>query len=90
MRHRVSSLQGLRDYDGNQLAPEFRPLVHLSEEVIQAVEETLSPELTTVELTDDEIDALVSFLKALTSPSAREQAGEIPESVPSGLPIVAP
>ena len=34
--------------------------------------------------------AFVAFLKALTSPSARQLKGVAPDAVPSGLPMVAP
>jgi cytochrome c peroxidase len=90
IRHKISPLEGLRNYDGSQIDSEFRPFVHLSEDVVRQVEETLSPELLTVDLADGEVSDLVAFLKALTSPSARDFEGEIPSRVPSGLPIVGP
>lgn len=39
------------------------------------------------DLSDDDIDALVSFLTSLTGKAAREQRSRVPDSVPSGLPV---
>ena len=39
------------------------------------------------DLSDDDIDALVSFLTSLTGKAAREQGSRVPVSVPSGLPV---
>ena len=44
-------------------------------------------ELTPIELSDEEVDALVAFLGALTDPSSTELASVVPEEVPSGLPV---
>jgi hypothetical protein len=40
-----------------------------------------------VQLTDAEMDSLMAFLHALTSPSALDLSHTIPASVPSGLPV---
>ena len=40
-----------------------------------------------VSLSDEDIRDLVAFLGALTDPAALDLRGEIPSSVPSGLPV---
>ena len=60
-------------------------------EILEDVKSTLSPKaLETPELNADEFDALMAFLKSLTSPTARDLEHTIPESVPSGLKMVLP
>ncbi len=44
-------------------------------------------QLDPVRLTDDQVDDLVAFLKALTDPRSRDQSNLIPSRVPSGLPV---
>ena len=39
------------------------------------------------DMSDEEIDHLMAFLDALTSPSAVDLSHLVPESVPSGLPV---
>jgi hypothetical protein len=39
---------------------------------------------------DREIEALLAFLRSLTSPSAGSLAHLVPESVPSGLALIDP
>ena len=49
---------------------------------------SLAPELKEgMELTENEIEQLVSFLKALTDPNASDLRHLIPEKVPSGLEL---
>jgi len=91
VRHQLSPGSELDNYDAGQLEPEFRGAVHHSKEVIKLVKKTMAPEhkLPTFS-SDGEVSDLVEFLKALTSPSARDLGSTIPESVPSGLPMVLP
>src|SRR6056297_2837796 len=71
--------------------PEFRGGVHADAEVIKMVKKTMPAELKIpTYFTDQEVDDLVVFLKALTSPSARNLEDTVPESVPSGLEMVLP
>ena len=56
-------------------------LVPISAQVLQ----TLDPRLDNVFHFD--VDEVVEFLGALTSPSARRLSELVPSSVPSGLPI---
>jgi cytochrome c peroxidase len=74
------------------------PTVRTSEKDIELVLGTLDPELRDIQLTNDEVDAIMSFLKALTSPDVRLQEGilsgrlrrTIPDTVPSELPVSFP
>ena len=91
VRHKTDIRTYLRSYDYTQIRPEFQRLVHHDPERLAVVEMTLSPILADgVDLTDQEIDDIVAFLKALTSPSARDLAHTRPDSVPSGLEIPNP
>jgi len=47
-----------------------------------------SSNLPDVDLSDMEIEQLVSFLKALTDESARDRSSEVPETVLSGIKVV--
>ncbi len=90
IRHHLDPIGHLEDYDKSQLEPEFRGAVHDDEKILKDVKKTLSDKVPSPELTDEEIDLLVEFHEALTAPSARDLRHTIPESVPSGLKMVAP
>lgn len=45
-------------------------------------------ELAPQRLTDHEVGSLLSFLESLTDPRSLELASEVPDRVPSGLPVV--
>ena len=67
------------------LALFFVPLLSIHHpEVFDDMLATLDPVAPTEELTESEIQALVSFLEALTDPAAT-QLDVTPNSVPSGL-----
>ncbi len=91
VRHQLSPGTELDNYDAGQLEPEFRGAVHNSSEVVKLVKKTMNAEHKIPSYyTDEEVSDLVEFLKSLTSPSARNLESTIPESVPSGLPMVLP
>jgi len=91
VKHHLNPVQGLREYDEKQLEPEFRGAVHNDQKTIKDVMKTMPPELKLPSyLEENEIDDLVAFLKALTSPQARDLSSTIPDSVPSGLEMVLP
>lgn len=91
IRHKNHTKLALWNYDITQLRPEFQVQVHRRPESFEAVEATLSPLLQEpLELTDQEVEDLVAFLKSLTSPSARDLSHIVPESVPSGLLVEIP
>jgi hypothetical protein len=46
--------------------------------------------LNGVVLTDDLVDKLVVYMRALTDPAARDMSKSVPKRVPSGLPVDRP
>ncbi|MDF1810685.1 MAG: cytochrome c peroxidase [Verrucomicrobiales bacterium] len=91
VRHHLNPVYHLENYDVKRLEPEFRGAVHNSREIIEDVKKTMPVELKMpTYLTDAEVDQLLAFLRALTSPSALNLDHTIPESVPSGLKLVDP
>jgi cytochrome c peroxidase len=88
LRHYNDVPQELRTYDVSQLAPALRDTYHGSAATIAAVLETLDFRLRVpLQLTEDELRDLASFLRSLTDPSARDLGSLIPARVPSGLPV---
>lgn len=91
VRHHLDPVSSLENYDRAQLEPEFRGAVHDEPKILKDVKKTLSPLLKEpASLTDAEVADLVAFLKSLTAPGARDLRHLIPESVPSGLKMIAP
>jgi cytochrome c peroxidase len=88
VRHYDDVPAALRDYDASQLPPRFRDLHHGDDRTVEAVLSTLDGRLQRrLDLTDEEVEALVAFLKSLTDPSARDLGSLTPAAVPSGLPV---
>jgi hypothetical protein len=72
----------------NQLPAELRPLYHGDAATTSAVLQNLDFRVQRFEpFTDAEMRDLVTFLKSLTDPAARDLASVAPASVPSGLPV---
>lgn len=89
VRHHLNPTAALQNYDPAHLKPELEETCQVDEATIRAILETLDPlAQAAIELSDSEIEALVAFLEALTSPSAVDLSANIPESVPSGLPVL--
>jgi len=89
VRHHLDPSTSLRSYDANQLAPELRGMFHGEEETIGAVLSNLDPLVATPRyLSDAEVHQIMEFLAALTDPAAVDLSDQVPESVPSGLPVV--
>ena len=80
--------KALREYDPAQLPADVRPSYHGDAATIGAVLATLDGRLQQpLQLNAGEIHDLVTFLKALTDPAARDLRALIPQRVPSGLPV---
>jgi cytochrome c peroxidase len=91
VRHHLDPEGSLDRYDRSQLEPEFRGAVHDDEATRREVKRTLSRLLRPLpQLDEEEIEALLAFLRALTSPSVGKLVELVPEGVPSGLPLVDP
>ena len=88
VRHKYDPTQSLADYDVSQLPDHLQPTVKLDEATLNALLETLDPELPIGEaLTDDIVNDLMAFLGALTSPSVDLMIQTTPASVLSGLEV---
>ena len=87
--HHLDYEDGLRSYRAEQLEPEFRREVHSSAEVIDDVAATITTADggPTRRLSDTEIDDLLAFLDALTSPAIAQLPELTRDDVPSGLPL---
>lgn len=91
IRHKIDPVDSLWNFDASHLGPAFRQQVHTGEEQLARVEKSISPEaLRTPGLDDGQIDDLVAFLHALTSPGATDLTDLVPETVPSELPLNFP
>ena len=77
----------LRNFDITQLEPLLRGTVLPT---FDAILETRDPLLTGVEFSDQVIDEVTEFMKALTDPAARNIHNIVPTRVPSGLPVDGP
>lgn len=88
VRHHLNATDALANYDLMQLEPDLRESCKLDDNSLAFVLNTLDEKMQTpVELTDEEVDQLLAFLNALTSPSAVDLSHLVPERVPSGLPV---
>jgi cytochrome c peroxidase len=84
VRHHLDPASALANYDITQIDPLLRDTVQSQSSLLR----TLDPLMTSpVELTSQQFDELMAFLRALTSPSAAGSCDLIPDSVPSGLPV---
>lgn len=92
VRHHLDPVAALNAYDRNQaVLPERDDLDDLDflahdnpgARAALAAANALAP----VDLTESEIARLTAFLGALTDPASIDQRGDVPRSVPSGLPM---
>jgi cytochrome c peroxidase len=88
VRHYSNVDKAVRNYDVTQLDPRLRATYHGDAGTIDALLASLDFRLRPpMNFTDQEIGQIVSFLKSLTDPAARDFSGVTPVSVPSGLPV---
>jgi len=92
LRHHLDAVGSLYAYDASQLTLPSRPdLDALDHQAMTdpAVVASIAAanELPPVSLNDREIDQLTDFLHALTDPAMLDLRGDVPASVPSGLPL---
>ena len=88
VHHYNNAEQTLRTYDVSQLDPRFAAQYHGDDVTITAILNAAFGQVRQpLGLTDVELSQLVAFLKSLTDPAARNLAGVIPASVPSGLSV---
>lgn len=84
VRHELDPVASARAYDPSQLSAEFQDVFRADQtEAILG-----NPDAESITLTDAEVADLVAFLNALTDPGLGALSTmDIPESVPSGLPL---
>jgi cytochrome c peroxidase len=88
VRHHLNPKESLRIYDSSQLDPRYQDMVHNKEIIEAGVLNTIDGVVAIpINLSDREFSDLLDFLHSLTDPKALDQYSEIPEKVPSGLPI---
>ncbi|MDJ0520729.1 MAG: cytochrome c peroxidase [Planctomycetota bacterium] len=88
VRHHLDPLSSLANFDVSQLPVPFDTMVDTDPTRQAARAAALSPDHpVSVGLSDAEFDDLMAFLHALTDPSSVNLLRDIPDSVPSGLPV---
>ena len=88
VRHHLNPASRLQDYDPMQLAAALQDTCQDQPEVLAAILATESDSASDqIQLSAAEMQDLLAFLAALTSPSALDLADTIPASVPSGLSV---
>lgn len=88
VRHHLDCIGSLNGYDPSQLPPLFQPTVDSDGTRNAARAAAVDPSLATpIALTDAQVRDLVDFLHALTDPKMLILTRDLPDGVPSGLPI---
>ena len=92
LRHHFDAVASLHDYDASQIAVPSRPdldardyLAMSDPDVVASI--ARANELTPVQLKKREVRQLIDFLHALTDPATLDMRGDVPKSLPSGLPL---
>ncbi|MEZ4645024.1 MAG: FG-GAP-like repeat-containing protein [Chloroflexota bacterium] len=86
--HHLNPAASLQAYDVAQLTVALQDTCQDQPEALTVILATQSDSASTeVQLTAEEMQDLLAFLDALTSPSALDLAHTIPDSVPSGLAV---
>ncbi len=92
VRHHLDALSSLQDYDENQLVmPSRSDLDAGDNRALNDAAVTASiaraNELMPVSLSEREIGHLIDFLHALTDPAMIDMRGDVPGTLPSGMPL---
>lgn len=92
VRHHLDPVASLYNYDASQLRMPSRP--DLDARDLEAMNDAAvlaaigqANELSPVNLSEREIAFLLDFLHALTDPAMLDMRGNVPRSLPSGLPL---
>ena len=92
IRHHLDPVKALNNYDQKQAVLPSRPDLDATDFVVQndphrraliAADVTSRPK----KLSKAQILSLIEFLKALTDPKSRDLQSDIPDHIPSGLPL---
>lgn len=84
VRHHLDPVTAFENYDATQLVPALQATYQPNPDILANLDPLLD---TPIELSDQDIQALMAFLDTLTSPTAEDICQLIPNAVPSGLPI---
>jgi len=92
VRHHLDPVNSLYDFDVNQVVMPSRPDLDGKDYVAMSDPGVLASiaqanELSPVRLTEREIRQLIDFLHALTDPAMLDLRGDVPETLPSGMPL---
>ncbi|MBL4810100.1 MAG: hypothetical protein JKY43_08630 [Phycisphaerales bacterium] len=92
VRHHLNPAYSLFNYDQSQVILPYRDDFAKQDMMVMNDKARLhgileASELGATYLTDDEFNNLMDFLNALTDPSSIDLRDQIPQSVPSGLPM---
>ncbi len=87
IKHYDDPATALATYDINQLEPALRGTRVANDAQLLSGLDGL---VRGINLTDQDLDDLTEFLKALTDPAARNLSSRVPQRVPSGLPVDRP
>ena len=92
VRHHLDPVASLYNYDPSQLRMPSRP--DLDAKDLEAMNDAAvvaaiagANELAPINLSEREIGYLIDFLNALTDPAMLDLRGDVPRSLPSGLPL---
>ena len=88
VRHHLDPAGGLNGFTGEGLPQVYRETLRNEPDVVTQVLETLDPQMSVArDLSEVELQRILAFLHAQTSPSAVDLSSLVPETVPSGLPV---
>ncbi len=92
LRHHLDPVASLYDYDAGQVVAPARPDLDAQDYLATSDANVLAGiaaanQLAPVRLTEREIRQLIDFLHALTDPAMLDRRGDVPTSLPSGMPL---
>ena len=92
LRHHLDPVASLYSYDASQAVMPLRPDLDAEDYRAMSDPEVLASiaqanELSPVRLKEREIRQLMDFLHVLTDPAMLDMRGDVPKSLPSGMPL---
>ncbi len=87
VRHLLDPAKSAREYDPVQHLPENYISSYHPNQTERIIAYADKKEIKPIDLTDEEVDKLLAFLKSLTSPQLADLPKLTPTKVPSGLPV---
>jgi cytochrome c peroxidase len=93
IRHHLNPVSSFNSWNRNQVTLPALPTGLLlndfavMDDPVKAAEITAANELAPSTLTDSQIDAIITFMNALTDPNVANLITLVPSTVPSGLPV---